>query len=95
MIKQVCEVCGKSFASKAPRKYCCKKCRMEAIAKNKEKKGQLCWNCKNTNENLCSWFSKEMKPIDGWTAKEVLVKEEDGYVRRTYKITACPNFNHI
>lgn len=96
MKRKKCKMCGKMFATKdAKRRYCCKKCRMEAREKLSIERGQLCWSCKHaTNATReCSW-SRELKPVKGWTAKPVIIKEEDGYTCRTYQILKCPKFIH-
>ena len=43
----------------------------------------LCWDCENA-VGRCSW-SKDFKPIDGWTAEYVPDKD-------SYYVEACPQF---
>lgn len=101
MIKLTCEYCGKKFMSKSTRaKYCSKVCRMDAAEARRERKrqscekrckGQLCWTCKNTNGNVCSWFSKKAKPIEGWTAKASIIRNNDEIVH-SYRVIKCPKY---
>lgn len=51
----------------------------------------ICWNCKNTNGNKCSWFAKNAKPVDGWVAiRNDMVLEKR--VVPSYCVLECPNF---
>lgn len=43
----------------------------------------LCWDCENA-VGWCSW-SKDLKPVDGWTAEYVPDKD-------SYYVEACPQF---
>lgn len=91
-IKKICEKCGKGFVTKdKKRKYCSKPCRIKKKREKIEGRGQLCWTCKNTNGNDCSWFSKEAKPVEGWTAKPTIIKNNDG-IMKSYRITKCPQY---
>lgn len=88
--KAVCEWCGKEFRTKSDsRKLCSKKCRMEK--KDSTSGGQLCWNCQRAT-GKCEWSKHLLKPVKGSCAEPVYKKEDDGYTRRTYKITFCPQF---
>lgn len=93
MIKKNCEICGKLFATKnVKRKYCGKSC--SAIAKDRiaTEKGQLCWRCQRAT-GRCSW-SRSFEPIKGWKAKATKIKDGDGGMIRSYRITKCPQFIH-
>lgn len=51
---------------------------------------QLCWNCRNaipSPQYGCPW-SREFKPVKGWTAKPIIVKNPPPYT--SYCITGCP-----
>lgn len=85
-----CECCGKIFFSKSNlKKCCCKDCSREMAKRKREEYGQLCWRCKNACCG-CSW-SREQKPIDGWTAERTIVKDAKGDFS-SYKIKNCPQF---
>lgn len=49
---------------------------------------QKCWHCKNAA--TCDW-GKYGKPIEGWKAKKVKIKEGRTFVE-TYDIKDCPKF---
>lgn len=90
MKRTKCKMCGKAFATKnMKRKYCCKKCRMEARENKGDGRGQLCWMCKMATGG-CSW-SKSYKPIPGWKAKATIVKDSEGDFS-SYRIISCPEF---
>ena len=85
-----CEVCGKVIYVRSNwRKYCSKKCRLEAIQEKREREGQLCWRCKNACGN-CSW-SRNFEPVEGWKASPYIVKDSMGDIH-TYEIVECPQF---
>ncbi len=50
---------------------------------------QLCWKCKRATGG-CGW-SRSGKPIKGWDAEKVTLKDLEGDIR-TYKIKKCPLF---
>ena len=54
-------------------------------------KDQLCWSCKKACGGYdCPWANK-LKPVEGWTAKEVtLCSGIKGKCDKTYRITKCP-----
>ena len=55
----------------------------------------LCWKCANTNGDLCSWFSADAKPVEGWEAIESphRVKNNGKYsIITSYIVLSCPNF---
>lgn len=88
-----CAVCGKWFVTTSEKKNThSKECSKIYRAMNREKKqkDQICWNCSNATGG-CTW-SHDFIPVPGWTATEVILKEEDGYTSCTYKITACPQY---
>ena len=83
-----CGYCGKRVVPSNPRqKFCGRRCYMKYRKANPGENDTLCWDCKNTNGDVCSWFSKEMKPVEGWTAK--LNPTVDGI---SYFVIACPGF---
>lgn len=47
------------------------------------KKYTLCWDCKNSCHDGCSW-SREAIPVDGWEIE----KNKNGY-----KVLSCPEFS--
>lgn len=50
---------------------------------------QPCWTCKNACGG-CSW-SREFKPVEGWTAEPNYLKS-NGVWADTYKIISCPQY---
>ena len=85
-----CEVCGKVFFTKShSKKYCSKSCQHAASKMRQEENRQLCWRCKNACGG-CVW-SKEFKPVIGWTAEETIIKDTLGDFQ-SYRITKCPEF---
>ena len=46
----------------------------------------LCWDCKNSTTNGCSW-AKSFKPVDGWKAIPSVAGESDSYL-----VLECPKF---
>lgn len=99
--KKICPGCGTVFRTfKRNQKYCTSMCRkLHYVPLNPPKpkvnsdrlSGQLCWSCANTSGDLCSWFSKKAKPVEGWVAKPTKIKNAD-YVVESYRIIECPNF---
>ena len=90
MNAKICEHCGKMFYSKSTsRKYCTQACKKEASKIRQLERGQLCWRCKNACGG-CSW-SKNFTPVEGWDAKPVVLKDEEGEIF-TYNIKGCPEF---
>lgn len=59
------------------------------MRKRCESNNQLCWDCKNACGG-CSWSSC-FKPVDGWDAKESLVKDSSGDFY-SYTVKQCPEF---
>ena len=56
----------------------------------------LCWICKNAVPNPitctgCNW-SKKSKPVDGWKAREKMMKIWGGGEVVSYFVTECPEF---
>lgn len=85
-----CECCGKKFLSKSNlKKYCSKSCKSEARKRKQEENEQLCWRCKNACGG-CDW-SKHLKPIGGWIAELITIKDSMGDFS-SYKIHKCPEF---
>lgn len=56
----------------------------------------LCWNCKNTSGNKCTWFSEKAKPVDGWEAvrRDIFIESGSSRYRKvkSYYVIDCPNF---
>lgn len=52
---------------------------------------QLCWSCKKACGGYdCPW-ANELKPVEGWTAKETTIcVGQKGKREKTYRITECP-----
>ena len=46
----------------------------------------LCWDCKNSTTNGCSW-AKSFTPVDGWKAIPSVAGESDSYL-----VLECPKF---
>ena len=55
------------------------------------KKEQKCWTCKHATNKYkkCSW-SKELKPVEGWTAEEVPPKAGVTNADGWYRVINCP-----
>lgn len=87
--KKICPECGK--VNMTTNRYCSKACRLTAKEKKTILSGQLCWSCKNTNGNVCSWFSKKSEPVEGWTAKPTIIRNNEEIVR-SYRVIKCPNY---
>lgn len=51
---------------------------------------QLCWKCAKAT-GKCSW-SKNLTPVEGWTAKLVLRVNWDGEMGTNWAISKCPEF---
>jgi hypothetical protein len=50
----------------------------------------LCWGCKNTHKDKCSWFNPDdPQPVPGWVA-ERQVKSRIG---ETFLVKECPKFD--
>ena len=59
-----------------------------------ENKSTLCWECKHATNKYgkCSW-SKELKPVEGWTAEGYITTETCYNVSTEwYKVIECPLF---
>lgn len=57
-------------------------------------KGTLCWNCKRACANKidqCSW-SNEFKPVKGWKAETIIIREGSCRPLPTYIIKECPEY---
>lgn len=54
----------------------------------------LCWSCKNAvpSQNCgCNW-SREFKPVEGWTAERRDLKISRGKTVESYLVVKCPKF---
>ena len=50
----------------------------------------LCWSCKNTHKDKCSWFNPDdPQPVPGWVA-ELRPKQRIG---ESYMVKECPNYD--
>lgn len=92
--KKTCKQCGKSFIAYSPRqRFCSESCRKTSSHKKNKNVSQLskqlCWSCAKCTGG-CSW-SKEFKPIEGWTAAHIY-RRDGGRDVETYDIFACPEF---
>ena len=96
MFRRKCKHCKEFFFTNRRRqKFCCKECRIDyeevrSKFRTDSGKGQPCWICQNSCGG-CSW-SKELKPVEGWRARSVTVKNKEGDSYRTYRILSCPKF---
>ena len=91
MYLKECQYCKKTFVSnRRTQKYCSKTCRDSATEDNRNKGGQLCWQCKNACGG-CRW-SDDLIPVDGWTATPTIVRDSGADSFKSYKITHCPLF---
>lgn len=91
-----CAFCGKELkTARADQKFCNRKCYMAhrrdnpsiGFPKSCNKEISLCWFCKHTNQNECSWFTADMIPVPGWKAIERPVEGGMSYV-----VLECPNY---
>lgn len=48
----------------------------------------LCWKCRNYAN--CNW--SKGKPVDGWNAEKILIRNNDGLTVRSYRVKDCPDF---
>jgi len=81
---KVCPVCGKKFRTNNKNQVnCSKRC---SLIYREQKKGTLCWRCKNTYD-ICPWFSENPSPYPGWVAER---RDVDG--EESYKVIECPGF---
>ncbi len=59
-------------------------------------KTNICFDCKNAvpdnNGHGCAW-SRKFEPVEGWTAKPVILRSGGCAPTETYHITACPEFD--
>lgn len=56
----------------------------------------LCWYCENCVPNQegtrgCSW-SRFLKPVEGWTVKQVRHKMPNGTIEEVVRVVDCPEF---
>lgn len=68
------------------------------MAKNSGVVHTLCWNCANTNGNLCSWFAADAKPVEGWVAEETQLKvrnNRENRIIQSFVVHSCPNFKQM
>lgn len=98
-----CKCCGALFTpSREFRAYCSLFCKVKSGKKVKPRvpkvpkkettpkkcKETLCWTCQNACGG-CSW-SRGLKPVDGWKAKEVTKASYKG--QKSYKVIECPEY---
>lgn len=49
----------------------------------------LCWECKNTHRDKCSWFNPvDPQPVPGWVAE----LRPKAMIGESYLVLECPNF---
>lgn len=94
-----CKYCGKKINNTyINRKFCNRKCYGNYIREHPEKIKKfsssknygaktLCWKCKHTNQNECSWFTEDMVPVPGWKAIERPTSEGMSYI-----VLECPRY---
>lgn len=94
-----CEYCGKLIRTgEETRRFCNRKCYGKYRGEHPEltrrwtrSKGErtdtLCWTCKHTNQNECSWFREDAKPVSGWKAIERQMR-----YGMSYLVVECPNY---
>ena len=64
---------------------------MESIVRNPHEM-TLCWGCKNTHKDKCSWFNPDdPQPVPGWVA-ELRPKYRIG---ESYMVKECPKLDPI
>jgi hypothetical protein len=59
----------------------------------KENSNKLCSSCKKAT-GLCSW-SREFKPVDGWTATPTKLLIGKNKYTDSFYITACPEYEML
>ena len=90
MYTKECEFCKKTFATDSnKKKYCCKECAKKMARRRQIEDDQPCWTCSKACGG-CDW-SKKFKPIKGWDAEPMIVKDKEGYIR-SYRIKKCPEY---
>ena len=74
------------------------KARVESKGRHSGKKTNICFDCQKACGG-CSWSELDpdtgkprFQPVEGWTAKPVVVQVDNGRVIESYHITACPEF---
>ena len=92
-----CKYCGKVIGQNQRNIFCNKKCYGSYLREQPAKRSNLpvrcrgsetlCWTCKNTNQDECSWFEKYAKPVAGWKAIERPINGVESYV-----VVECPNY---
>lgn len=99
-----CEICNKKFESKTQwRRTCSKLCLAKLKKLTYEKNGykksykdQICVSCqratgKSIDGVVCSW-ARCLKPVSGWSAEKIEIKEKGYKNYETYDINFCPIF---
>jgi hypothetical protein len=93
-----CKYCGKEWyvPPASRKKFCDKKCYAAYMQRNPPRtrnysprcgSNTLCWTCKHTNQNECSWFTADLIPVPGWKAIERPVEGGMSYI-----VLECPNY---
>ena len=91
---RICKNCGKVFSTKTSRQTCSREC-AAAIKKPSNTKDTICWQCKKSTTDGCSWSSKFI-PVEGWKATQtsLVVRSTKGYEKEdtSYLVRSCPLF---
>lgn len=92
-----CKQCGKEIIARNNKQlFCNKKCYIQYRVENPvphkpnplaNSKSTLCWSCKHTNQNECSWFRADAIPVPGWKAIKRPIDGNESYV-----VLQCPNY---
>lgn len=90
IMRKLCRTCSKSFLTYSESKeHCSKQCKKDAAKRRQMESDQPCWHCQKACGG-CDW-SGFFKPVPGWVATAVTLKDEEGDIR-SYQIHKCPQF---
>jgi hypothetical protein len=65
------------------------------LKQHKAKTDTLCWYCKNTHADKCSWFQFPATPVKNWEAEHIKIyfrSEVPPRYEDSYKVHKCPGF---
>ena len=84
--KHLCIECGQPVSKCGTGYYSkCDRCRSIPVT------GSICWRCRKATNSGCSW-SRDKKPVEGWTATEKNYKGFNGKLVTSYCVIDCPEF---
>ena len=93
-------VVDSAFRSAIERGHLCQGYMVKRIGEKKARAGManICFDCQKACGG-CSWSEIDpdtgkprFQPVEGWTAKPVVIQVENGRAVEGYHVTACPEF---